>query len=122
MDKEKCKWPDWLDIRPDGVHSLDPCVYATVETYKNVDVDLDKCQICGHQELSWRKPDMRDRLKRAMVLLNDVCRSQTCHDCSIMQLGKEAEAEGKTIMSADECPLDLICSERFLDFDFNGGE
>lgn len=49
----KCKWPEGVDIRPDGVHSLDPCQYIPVETHRNVDVYVNVCKNCGHVDISW---------------------------------------------------------------------
>ena len=51
----KCKWPEGVDIRPDGVHSLDPCQYILTETHRNVDVYVNVCKKCGHVDIAWRR-------------------------------------------------------------------
>jgi hypothetical protein len=28
MPRYRCRFPDGLAVKPDGVHELDPCVYA----------------------------------------------------------------------------------------------
>ena len=54
----KCKWPDGVVIKPDGINELDPCIYQCVEAYANVIVEVLRCRKCGHQEISWRRtPD-----------------------------------------------------------------
>lgn len=50
---DKCSFPDGVDVRPDGMHKLDPCIYTRRETHKNVTVNIDQCLRCGHIQLSW---------------------------------------------------------------------
>lgn len=58
---EKCKFPDGITIRPDGVNELDPCVYEEVERYRNVTVSVMRCKHCGHVEISWfRQEDIEE--------------------------------------------------------------
>ena len=40
-----------VEIRPDGVHSLDCCIYEDIEMYANVTVIVSRCKNCGHIEL-----------------------------------------------------------------------
>ncbi len=49
----KCSFPDGIVIKPDGIHELDPCVYETIETHRNVTVKVLRCKNCGHVEVSW---------------------------------------------------------------------
>lgn len=49
----KCEWPEGITIKPDGIHSLDPCVYMEIERFSNVTVSINKCIYCGHVEVSW---------------------------------------------------------------------
>ena len=53
--QEKCRWPEGLDVKPDGVHSLDPCIYETVEVVENATVYVNRCVNCGHYEVSWKR-------------------------------------------------------------------
>lgn len=54
----KCKWPEGVTIKPDGVHELDPCIYETQEIWSNVVIIVSKCRKCGDISLSWIKtPD-----------------------------------------------------------------
>lgn len=54
----KCKFPDGITVKPDGVNELDPCVYEEVERYRNVTVIISRCTRCGHIDISWeRQPD-----------------------------------------------------------------
>lgn len=50
---QRCKFPDGITIKPDGVHELDPCSYAVMETHRDVTVEVLQCQKCGHIEISW---------------------------------------------------------------------
>lgn len=54
-EREKCRWPDGMDVKPDGVHSLDPCVYETVEVVENATVYVNRCSRCGHYEILWKR-------------------------------------------------------------------
>ncbi len=54
---EKCKYPEGITIKPDGIHDLDPCVYEDIEKYANVTVVVSRCKICGHIEISWMRQD-----------------------------------------------------------------
>lgn len=59
-DVEKCSGSGVI-FRPDGIHELDPCVYETIEKYKNVTVTVSRCRICGHTEIAWeRQPDTEE--------------------------------------------------------------
>ena len=49
----KCECPEGITIKPDGIHSLDPCVYKEMERFSNVTVSISKCIYCGHVEVSW---------------------------------------------------------------------
>lgn len=53
----KCQFKDGVVIKPDGVHSLDPCVYEEVERIENATVIVSKCPICGAIDISWIRED-----------------------------------------------------------------
>ena len=55
--KMKCKFPNNLVIKPDGVNDLDPCIYEEVESLKNVTIHIMRCKNCGHIEISWEKQE-----------------------------------------------------------------
>lgn len=57
MPDNKCHFPEGITIKPDGIHELDPCVYETVERWKNVTVEVRKCKNCGHIDIVWMKQD-----------------------------------------------------------------
>lgn len=52
---DKCKFPEGLEIRPDGIHALDPCTYEEVGSYANVTIEILKCKHCGHVEIAWKR-------------------------------------------------------------------
>lgn len=53
---DKCNFEDGVEMRICGV-PVDPCIYETVETYRNVTVEVLRCTKCGHIELQWRKQE-----------------------------------------------------------------
>ena len=53
----KCKFPDGIIIKPDGIHELDPCVYEDIEIHTSCMVAVSRCKNCGHIEISWTKND-----------------------------------------------------------------
>ena len=61
-DREKCKFPDGITIKPDGVHELDPCLYEPIEKYRNVTVTVLRCSKCGHVELTFTRQENTEAL------------------------------------------------------------
>lgn len=55
--RDKCQWPDGIDIKPDGVNSLDPCIYQEIETIHNVTAHVLRCKNCGHIELEFTRQE-----------------------------------------------------------------
>lgn len=53
----KCSLPAGLQIKPNGVDDLDPCRYEVAEVHRNVTVEVLRCKVCGHTELSWMRQD-----------------------------------------------------------------
>lgn len=56
----KCSFGDGIIIKPDGVNELDPCVYETIETHRNVTVEVLRCKKCGHVEIMWHRQEDGD--------------------------------------------------------------
>lgn len=59
---DKCKYPDGVTIKPDGVNELDPCVYEDIEKYTNVTVTVSRCRKCGHIEISWERQEDTEKI------------------------------------------------------------
>lgn len=53
----KCSFGKGITIKPDGVNELDPCLYETVEAYRNVTVKVLRCKRCGHKDIEWFRQD-----------------------------------------------------------------
>lgn len=51
-EQHKCHL-DGIDIRPDGIHPLDPCIYGIEERHEGVTVEVLRCRKCGHKEVTW---------------------------------------------------------------------
>lgn len=60
---EKCKFPDGITIKPDGVNELDTCVYEDIAKYKNVTITISRCKKCGHIEIGWKCQDDTEKLE-----------------------------------------------------------
>lgn len=60
---EKCKFPDGITIKPDGVNELDPCIYEDIAKYKNVTITISRCKKCGHIEIGWERQDDTEELE-----------------------------------------------------------
>lgn len=50
---DKCKFPEGMVIKPDGIHELDPCIYRVTELHRNVTVEVRQCINCGNIDLVW---------------------------------------------------------------------
>jgi len=50
---DKCTFGN-IEIKLDGVHLLDPCVYEEIETFPAM-VTLLRCKNCGHEETEFRR-------------------------------------------------------------------
>ena len=59
---DKCKFPEGIVIKPDGIHELDPCEYQEVERYANVTVSIRCCKKCGNIDISWFRQEDTEEL------------------------------------------------------------
>lgn len=55
--RSRCRFPNGMVIRPDGVNRLDPCTYKTKEIHTNVTVIVSQCERCGHIDISWKRQE-----------------------------------------------------------------
>ena len=60
---DKCKFPDGIVIKPDGVHELDPCEYQEVERYANVTISIRRCKKCGNIDIAWFRQEDTEELE-----------------------------------------------------------
>lgn len=67
VKRHRCRFPDGITIKPDGVHPLDPCVYEDKEIHTNVTVYVSQCRKCGHVDIRWeRQEDTEDILQEPL--------------------------------------------------------
>lgn len=60
---KKCKFPNGIKIKPDGINELDPCIYELIEVHRNVTVEVRRCKKCGNIDISWiRQEDTEDEI------------------------------------------------------------
>ena len=50
-----CKPPDGVRIFPDGEHELSPCKFVEAGVFRNVTVQLLRCEKCGEYSFAWWK-------------------------------------------------------------------
>lgn len=60
---DKCKFPEGIVIKPDGIHELDPCEYQEVERYANVTVSIRRCKKCGNIDIAWFRQEDTEKLE-----------------------------------------------------------
>lgn len=60
---DKCKFPEGIIIKPDGVHELDPCEYQEVERYANVTISIRLCKKCGNIDIAWFRQEDTEELE-----------------------------------------------------------
>ena len=56
-EENKCRFPDGVRSKPDGVHELDPCIYELMEEHSNVKAMVYRCKKCGNIDISWVRSD-----------------------------------------------------------------
>ena len=44
-----------MEIRPDGIHVLDPCSYDVIETHEGVNLKILRCRRCGNIDFEWTR-------------------------------------------------------------------
>lgn len=60
---DKCKFPEGITIKPDGIHELDPCEYQEVERYANVTISIRRCKKCGNIDIAWFRQEDTEELE-----------------------------------------------------------
>jgi hypothetical protein len=60
---DKCKFPEGIVIKPDGIHELDPCEYQEVERYANVTISIRRCKKCGNIDIAWFRQEDTEELE-----------------------------------------------------------
>lgn len=53
----ECSFEDGIEIRPDGVHELSPCVFEDIEMHTNVTVIVSQCKKCGKITIGWLRQE-----------------------------------------------------------------
>lgn len=49
----RCRFPEGMAFRPDGIHEADPCIYEEKEVHTNATVIVCQCKNCGHISIEW---------------------------------------------------------------------
>ena len=52
---DKCRFPNGIVVKPDGINELEPCRYEDIEIHKNVTVIVSRCKKCGHIDYQWKR-------------------------------------------------------------------
>ena len=53
-ESHKCHFPEGIEIKPDGIHKLDACVYEVIDECHAI-VRVLRCKKCGHEEIEWER-------------------------------------------------------------------
>lgn len=53
--QRKCKFPEGIIIKPDGIHEVLPHSYQLREVHENVTVIIAECKRCGRTDVAWRR-------------------------------------------------------------------
>lgn len=55
----KCTFPSGVTIKPDGINEVEveACLYDTIETHRNVTVEVRRCRRCGNIDIVWFAQD-----------------------------------------------------------------
>lgn len=65
--RHRCRFPEGMTVKPDGIHPLDPCIYDDKEIHTNVTVYVSQCRECGHVDIKWeRQEDTEDILQEPL--------------------------------------------------------
>ncbi len=57
-----CGKCDGVTIKPDGVHELVPHRFVLAEKYKNVTVEILRCEECGEVSIGWYRQENTERV------------------------------------------------------------
>lgn len=67
MATHRCGFGKGVQIRPDGIHPLLPCIVEEKEVHTNCTVSISQCRVCGHIEIEWfRTPETEDIIYGAL--------------------------------------------------------
>lgn len=50
---KRCRHPNGVTIKPNGIDELLPCRVRLKEIHRNVTVHVSQCPVCGYVDLSW---------------------------------------------------------------------
>lgn len=53
---------DGIKIKPDGIHELETHRFVLTEKYKNVTVEMLRCEECGEISIGWYRQDNTERI------------------------------------------------------------
>lgn len=57
MNIEKCKFPNGITIKPDGVHTMSPHTFKLAQKLKNVTIEILECSECGEISIGWYRQE-----------------------------------------------------------------
>lgn len=57
VHRARCRPPEGVSVKPDGINRLDPCLYEVKEVHTNVTVTVSQCKRCGHIDIGWERQD-----------------------------------------------------------------
>ena len=60
---DKCKFPDGVVVKLDGVHETKPHAYRLKQKLKNVTVEILECSECGDVSIGWYRQEDTEEIE-----------------------------------------------------------
>ena len=60
---DKCKFPDGVVVKLDGIHEMKPHAYRLKQKLKNVTVEILECSECGDVSIGWYRQEDTEEIE-----------------------------------------------------------
>ena len=60
---DKCKFPDGVVVKLDGIHEVEPHAYRLKQKLKNVTVEILECSECGDVSIGWYRQEDTEEIE-----------------------------------------------------------
>lgn len=58
----ECSFPKGMDLKINDI-PVEPCNFVEIESYRNVTVQILKCQKCGKISVGWKRQDNTEEIE-----------------------------------------------------------
>lgn len=63
MNIGKCKFPEGITVKPDGVHTMSPHAFKLKQKLKNVTIEILECSECGEISIGWYRQEDTEEIE-----------------------------------------------------------